>query len=211
MKTEAFIDLLAQGAGPARPLPLARRLLPALCAGWLLAALLALVLMGPLPAATFASPTPWIKWLPAAGLALLAWQWLQRSTRPLSLTGPARRRLQLGWLALAMLGLASLLAVPASARGPQLMGSSWWQCPLALVVLALPALALALRAARGLPAGQALQAGAALGLLAGCAAVAAYGLACPESSPAFVAVWYSSGLLLCMALGAVLGMHRLRW
>lgn len=211
MKTDALIELLAAGAGPAQPAPVARRLLPSLGGGLLLAAALALTLIGPLPAAAFASPTPWIKLLPVAALAVLAWKWLLRAARPASQTGPARHRLEAGWLSLAAVGLASLLLLPAGSRMAALLGTSWWQCPLTLAVLSLPAMGLVMNAARGLPVGRAGQAGAALGLLAGCAAAAGYALACPETSPAFVAVWYSCGMLICMVLGAALGARRLRW
>ncbi len=211
MRTDALIELLAKGAGPAQPVPVARHLLPYLGGGLLMAAALALLLIGPLPAAAFASPTPWIKLLPVAALAVLAWQWLLRAARPASQTAPARRRLEAGWLSLAAAGLGSLLLQPAGSRMAALLGSSWWQCPLTLAVLALPAMGLLMHAARGLPVGLASQAGAALGLLAGCTAAAGYALACPETSPAFVAVWYSSGMLICMAAGAALGARELRW
>ncbi|MGQ3095938.1 MAG: NrsF family protein, partial [Roseateles sp.] len=68
-----------------------------------------------------------------------------------------------------------------------------------------------LRAARGLPVVNPRRAGAAAGLLAGCTATAGYALACTETSAAFVAVWYSCGLLASMALGAWLGPRWLRW
>jgi hypothetical protein len=211
MKTEALIALLAQGAGEAQPLPVARRLVPALVLGLVLASGLAVVLIGLLPFSAFASPTPWIKLFPLGLLAGLAWQWMQRSVRPASITRPALRRLQSLWLVLALLGLGSLLVVPAQARMSALLGGTWWLCPLMLMALALPALAMVMHRARGLPVGRAGQAGAALGLLAGCVAAAGYALACPEASPAFVAVWYSCGLLLCMVVGAVVGRRRLRW
>lgn len=211
MKTDVLIDLLAKGAGPARPVSVARRLLPALSVSLLLAAVLALTLIGPLPATTFATLTPWVKLLPVAVLAALAWQWLVRGARPASQTAPAQRRLQAGWLSLVTVGLGSLLLVPAGSRITALLGNSWWQCPLTLTVLALPSMGLLIHAARGLPFGRAKQAGAALGLLAGCAAAAGYALACPEESPAFVAVWYSCGMLICMAVGGALGRRNLRW
>ena len=38
-----------------------------------------------------------------------------------------------------------------------------------------------------------------------------YALSCTELSPAFVAIWYSLGIALAGALGAVLGPRILRW
>lgn len=42
-------------------------------------------------------------------------------------------------------------------------------------------------------------------------AATVYGLHCPENTFTFVALWYSLGVLLLAALGAVLGRWVLRW
>jgi len=75
MKTEALIDFLARGAGPAPRAVAARRLLPAATAGAAVSVLLVMVLMGPVPAPLFATPAPWIK-LSYADLLALATGWL---------------------------------------------------------------------------------------------------------------------------------------
>ena len=38
-----------------------------------------------------------------------------------------------------------------------------------------------------------------------------YALACTEASPAFVAVWYTLGIIVTGAVGALLGPRVLRW
>ena len=49
------------------------------------------------------------------------------------------------------------------------------------------------------------------GLLAGAVGAFGYAFACEEASPAFVAAWYTLGMLMAGALGALLGPRVLRW
>lgn len=210
MKTDQLIAQLAQGAGPA-PRESLTRLLPGMLAGLLVAATVTVGLVGPLPAHEFATPLPWIKLGPAFLLLALAWAWVQRSARPASRVLPVRRRVLGCWALLIVLGLLSLMSLPEGARMKALMGATWYVCPCMLTMLSVPGLLLMLRAARGLPAGNARQTGAALGFLAGCISAIGYSLACPEASPAFVALWYSGGLVSTTLLGALLGPRWLRW
>jgi hypothetical protein len=55
------------------------------------------------------------------------------------------------------------------------------------------------------------EAGAAAGLLAGSAAATIYAFHCPESTPTFIAIWYTVGILLPALVGAALGRWLLRW
>jgi len=75
----------------------------------------------------------------------------------------------------------------------------------------LPALAAALWAVRGLAPTRPWAAGFAAGLLAGSVGAFGYSLSCPEASPAFVAAWYTLGIVLTGAVGAALGPRVLRW
>jgi len=54
-------------------------------------------------------------------------------------------------------------------------------------------------------------AGFAAGLLAGAIGAAGYALSCTEESTAFIAVWYSAGIVLTGLLGGALGGRLLRW
>jgi len=54
-------------------------------------------------------------------------------------------------------------------------------------------------------------AGAAAGLAAGAWAATLYCLHCPEVSAIFVLTWYSLGIGLAAALGALIGPYFLRW
>ena len=54
-------------------------------------------------------------------------------------------------------------------------------------------------------------AGAATGLLVGGLAATLYGLHCPEHTAAFVAVWYTLGMAIPTAMGALIGRFVWRW
>ncbi len=120
------------------------------------------------------------------------------------------------WLAAPIAGLA-LLALAELARAPfdnwpdMLMGKSWSQCPWRIVALSVPVfVGLCVVIRRQAPT-DLRAAGAAAGLLSGAVAATAYALACPESSAAFILVWYSGGIALATAIGALLGPKLLRW
>ena len=70
---------------------------------------------------------------------------------------------------------------------------------------------MALRALRGLAPTQLRLAGLAAGLLAGGVGAIGYALSCTEVGLPFVATWYSLGIALTGALGALLGPRLLRW
>lgn len=211
MKTESLIDLLARGAGPAPRHATARRLLPAAGFGLLVSAVLALAVIGPIPAALYATPVPWMKLGYAAALATAA-GWLTAClARPaMPATRPRHALLAVVGL-MALLGVAALATTPAGERLAALLGHSWLACPWNVLALSLPALAAALWALRGLAPTRPRAAGGAAGLLAGAVGAAGYSLSCPEASAGFVAAWYTLGIALTGGLGALLGPRLLRW
>jgi hypothetical protein len=211
MKTEQLIDMLARNAGPAPAALVARRLLPAAGLGLLASAGIAIGLFGVIPAALFSTPTPWTKLAYGGALALAAAALTARLSRPAAPSGQARWASVAVVLAMALVGLATLVAAPPGARLQTLLGASWISCPWAVLAVSLPALAAALWAVRGLAPTRPRQAGFAAGVLAGAIGACGYALSCPESSPAFVAAWYTLGIGLTGALGAALGPRVLRW
>ncbi|KPF44557.1 hypothetical protein D621_19030 [beta proteobacterium AAP51] len=211
MKTDALIELLARGAGPAPRALVLRRLSPAALVGLLASALVAVAGFGALPAAMFATAVPWTKMAYAGALALAAGWLTARLSRPAAPTAGPRRATVLVLLAMTALGLASLVFTPAGERLDGLLGKSWSSCPFSVLALSLPALAAALWAVRGLAPTRPRAAGFAAGLLAGSAGAFGYALSCPEASPAFVAVWYTLGIVFTAGLGALLGPRVLRW
>ena len=209
MRTDALVALLARGAGPAPRAPVARRLLPAALAGLALAAAAALLLIGPVPRELVAVPAWWAKLGYALALALAAGWLITRLARPAADARRAWRTLALVVGGMAAFALLSLWRAPA--RMDALLGESWLLCPWTVLLLSAPALAAVLWALRALAPTHARRAGFAAGLLAGALGALGYALACPELSPAFVAAWYSLGMLLSGALGAWLGPRVLRW
>jgi hypothetical protein len=206
-----LIDMLARNAGPAPRALAARRLVPAAGGGMLLSTAAALAFLGPIPSTLFATAAPWMK-LAYGGALALATGWLAaRLSQPAAPVSWPQGLVIAVLLLMAAAGAASLVAEPPGARVQALLGPSWLSCPWSVLVLSLPALAAALWAVRGLAPTRPRAAGWAAGLMAGSVGAIGYALACPEASPAFVAVWYTLGIALTGCLGAVLGPRVLRW
>ncbi len=212
MKTEAWIDILARGAGAAPRAAALRRLAPAGLAGLLMSTLLAVALLGPLPSAVFATSAPWIKLGYTGALAVAAGWLAARASVPMGRTKRPQQAVLAVVLAMALVAVAFLtFGTAPGERIDALMGRTWLQCPLNVLALSLPSLALTLWAMRGLAPTRPRLAGLAAGLLAGALGAFGYSLSCPEASPAFVAAWYTLGVVLTGAVGMALGGRLLRW
>jgi hypothetical protein len=211
MKTDALIDLLARGAGPAPRALAARRLSPAAVAGLLVSAGIAIAWFGAIPAQMFATAVPWTKMAYAGALALAAGWLTARLSRPAASIAQPRRATALVLLAMAVVGGVSLVSTAPGTRLDAILGESWSTCPWSVLALSLPALAASLWAVRGLAPTRPRAAGFAAGLLAGSVGAFGYSLSCPEASPAFVAVWYTLGIAFTGGVGAILGPRVLRW
>jgi hypothetical protein len=211
MKTESLIDMLARQAGPAPRALAARRLTPAVAGGLVLGVAGALAWIGPIPAELYADPGPWIKFVYAGLLAAAALWWVTRLGRPAAPVAAPARAAGGVVVAMGLLGAAALLAVPGGERMDALLGHSWAQCPLSVLLLSLPTLAGAFWALRGLAPTRLRLAGFAAGVLAGAVGAFSYALSCDELAPSFVAVWYTAGIGAAGVLGALLGPRLLRW
>ena len=211
MNTVAWVDMLARGAGAAPRSVALRRLGPAACAGLLASVMLALLVLGPLPASAFAALSVWLKLGYTGALAAAAGWLAARAGRPVPrVTVPGFAVLA---VVLLMVGLGASV-MGSSAPGDRmhvLMGNTALQCPWLVLALSLPALGLSFWAMRSLAPTQLRMAGFAAGLLAGAVGAFGYSLACPEASAAFVSVWYTLGIALTGVLGAALGPQVLRW
>lgn len=211
MKTAQLIDMLAQGAGPASSPATARRLCPSIVVGLVASCALVLLTIGPLPAATFGTPAPWIKLAYAISLGLAAALLTSRLARPIARLSSQIIAVAAVFLVMAGVAGLGLLQIPPGLRTATVLGQTWWMCPWLLLGFSLPTLAATFWAVRGLAPTRLRAAGFACGLLAGAVGAAAYSLACPESSAAFVAIWYSLGIAMTALLGAALGPRFLRW
>jgi len=172
---------------------------------------LALLIVGPRPAAMFASPGPWIKLGYALSLAASAALLTARLARPVARLTIPQTAVAAVFVAMALVGTATVLGTAQGERAAAILGQAWFACPWLLMGLSLPALGAIFWAVRGLAPTRLRKAGFSAGLLAGAIGAAGYALACPEASAAFVAIWYTLGIGLTAALGAALGPRVLRW
>jgi hypothetical protein len=211
MKTDTLIDMLARDAGPAPRALVARRLSPAAGVGLMASAIGAIAAFGLIPASLFATAVPWTKMGYASALAITAAWLTARLSRPAAPIARPRRAVTAVVVTMALVGAASLSLQPDGARVAALLGDSWLSCPWSVLLVSLPALAAALWAVRGLAPTRPRAAGFSAGIFAGALGAFGYSLSCPEVSLAFVAVWYTLGIVLTGALGAVLGPRVLRW
>ena len=113
---------------------------------------------------------------------------------------------------LIMIGaLVERAAQPVDLRIASMLGQSWRQCPLLIAGFSLPIFASLIFAFRRFATTRPAITGGFLGIASGAAAACLYCLHCPESSLAFVAIWYSLGVLLAGMIGFVTGSRLLRW
>ena len=211
MKTDELITMLSQGVGPAHRVSVAPRLLRAALVGGLVAATIVLTILGLIPNEMFFEPGPWIKIAYASTLGLAAAWLFSRLGKP----GASDTQALLCVLGVVMImgfsGLMSYLGTPEAERATALMGHSWLVCPWAILGLSLPVMAGSFWAMKGLAPTNLPLAGAACGLFSGSVAALVYALACTEPAAPFIAIWYTLGIAMCGALGALLGPKLLNW
>jgi hypothetical protein len=153
----------------------------------------------------------WIKWAYTGSLALCA------SLATLRLARPDAGGIGWLWLAvLPVLGLSAisvneLASVPSSQWLAMGLGASWKVCSTNVLLLSVPIFGGLLWSLRRLAPTRLRLAGATAGLTAGAWGATLYCLHCPESSAVFVLTWYTLGMALAAALGALLGPRLLRW
>jgi hypothetical protein len=213
MKTDELISMLATGVEPVPRRTTTRRLVLALAVGLPLAAAIMLMDYGmrsDLVEAMF-WPMLWVKILYPLFFAWAAFVLVQRLARPGVRGGWA-------WLALAapvvviwVMAAASWTSAEPADRMPLLMGQTWRSCAFSIAWISLPVFAAAIFALRGLAPTRPALAGAAAGAMAGGAGAMVYALHCPEMNAPFLAVWYLLGMLIPVAVGALIGPRLLRW
>ena len=213
MKTDDLLDALAADLAPAPARAVHARLLAGAGAAVVIA--LALVLfwlkLRPDLAVAVGGPTFWMKAAYTVALSLAGFLCAERLSRPATSARGGVTVAALAVAILAALGAAGLALAPSSERLTLMMGDSWRRCPVSILALAVPGLAIGLLIMRRFAPTRLRLAGAATGLLAGGVAASAYGLHCPETAPAFVALWYTLGITASAGLGALIGPWALRW
>jgi hypothetical protein len=153
----------------------------------------------------------WMKWaytISLAACAVLATVHLARpdATRPAGLW-----LLALPLLVMGVLAGVELAQTPAAGWPALLAGRSANVCSFWVLSLSLPIFAGLVWAFRRLAPDNLRLTGLMAGLAAGASSATLYSLHCPESAALFILVWYTLGMALAGAIGALVGPRLLRW
>jgi len=213
MKTEELVAALAAGAGPADARGPVRRFAVALVLGSLLAALAMAVLLGVRPTLGRDSGLAmfWVKLAFVGALAIAGLIAALRLSRPGASLGWPPYAAAVPTVGIWLVALIELARAEPAARLALVLGQTAAVCPFRIAGLALPVFVAALWAMKGLAPTRLRLAGAAAGLLAGGTGAFVYAFHCPELEAAFLGVWYVIGMLIPVALGALVGPRVLRW
>ena len=213
MRTDDLIAVLAGAAAPVPPGRALRRLLLACLIGVVGAALLVFGILGFKHDYAFQVRTApfWMKPAYAAWFAVGAFMLVDRMGRPGAKPTAGRLVVICAFAAIAILAAINLAMTAPDLRMHAVMGVSARFCPIAITISAIPALIAVLIALRGMAPTRLARAGLAAGLLAGGVGASVYALWCRETTAAFVAVWYTLGIVAVGGVGALLGPLVLRW
>lgn len=212
MKTHELIAALAEDAAPVKVLPVSRIVARDAFLG---AGLSGAVLLGWLGLrdmnAAVATSAFWMKFAFTLSLGTVGLIGLVGLARPGGRSRGAAFFVVAAFSLMSFLALREAISTPMTAQRELWMGHSSPMCLVRIVVLSAPvgaALILALR--RAAPTRPGL-AGAAAGLAAGGLGATLYGFFCTETAAPFVLLWYSLGIGVTIATGALIGKHALRW
>lgn len=213
MNTDDLILALAQDTKPVRSWQGAFALIAALAVGAAAAMALITVFLGDplLGTHSVGVMTFGVKMAFATSLMMLSGYLLYEAGRP----GHEPRK-GLPWIAapfvlVAILAAIGLGSAPAVATRAMIFGSSWQTCLLSVSLLSVPVYAAVVLAFRRLAPTDLKLTGLLAGLASGSTAALAYALHCPESSPAFLLIWYGSGIVIAGLAGRAAGPLLLRW
>ena len=211
--TEGLIRSLAAEVKPLRRGAAQMRLLAGIVAGSLFALLaLSLLLSAPLSAVAYTGvPAFTMKLAFAVAMAMATGILLLASGRPGQRIG-----MRLLWLGVPAALVAATAVMELMMKAPQfreqaLLGSTWQTCVLAIAGMSLPVLAGIVWAFRRLAPTNLPLTGLLAGLASGSAAAVVYALFCPETTAAFLATWYTLGIVAAGLIGLLVGPRLLRW
>lgn len=213
MQTEDLIKSLTADMQPTAPHALNRQLLRAIltgAVGTLLIFLIGYRTRADLAAAIKDWPTM-MKLTYALSMALCAWLLCEKLARP---GVSVKQLLWLPVLPAVMLGgmaLNTAFKAPDELRHYLWFGHSALYCPFNIALLSLPIFVMLVRGLRKAAPTQLRLTAAVAGLMSGAVATLFYSLYCTESSVQFVAAWYTLGMLLPAAYGALFGHRLLHW
>ncbi len=213
MNTEALIESLAKDVPPVGRNAVGWRLALGLVGGGMVTIVAVALLLGLRPDLDLAMRgfNFWMKWTYTISLGTIAIWATARLARPDSQKGPSLWIVVLPLAALAGIGAVELARTPSAEWLAMWLGYSWKLCSLLVFLLSAPIFIGLLWSFRKLAPTRLRAAGGTAGLAAGAWAATLYCLHCPEVSALFVLTWYTLGILLAAAVGALLGPRLLRW
>ncbi len=210
--TDELIDGLADRLVPVRAKLLERRLALAVAGGAIVVLALVVGLIGLRPDLKSATATGdfWVKLVYTGAIAMVALAGARRLARP-DVSGIKLTYFAVPVVALALLAIFELSSAPVDQRNALIFGNTWRECPVLIAAFALPLLAILLRLFAGFAPQRPRLTGAVVGLAAGATTATLYSLHCPETAMAFLLLWYSAGIAIIAAIGAIVGPRVLRW
>ncbi|HLZ82044.1 MAG TPA: DUF1109 domain-containing protein [Caulobacteraceae bacterium] len=211
--TDDLIDRLSRNLRPAPRGAVARRLALAVALGLAVSLAGVALSLGLRPDFSLAMTSRmfWMKLAYAGGYAAVGVFCVERLARPVGAAGGRLRWLAVPVILIAVLAVLQMARTPAPEMRAMVMGHSAMVCPWFIAATSAPLLVALIWAVRGLAPTQLRLAGALLGLTAGGFGALIYCLHCPEVGAPFVAIWYSLGMLIPCAIGALVGPRLLRW
>ena len=213
MNTDQLIATLAADLKPVPRYAIGRRLLVGIGAGGVITALLVAACLGLRPdldVAMLGFPF-WMKWTYTISLGIGASVMVARLARPEAAGLAGFWPVAIPFVLLAVLGVVELAHAPTGGWVAMWLGKTWTKCPWAVLALSAPIFLGLLWSFRRLAPTRLRVAGAAAGFAAGAWAATLYCLHCPEVSAIFVLTWYTLGILLAAAAGALLGPRLMHW
>lgn len=213
MNTDDLILRLGEDIKPADTKFVTQRLFVALATGSGLALFLLLVWQGLNPDLANAMKHRffWMKAGYCFALGVPAVMSISRLARPDGEAPPMAISFAAPIVIVAAIAALELVLTPSSQWLAMWLGHSWSLCPWRVLALSGPIFLGLLWAFRAFAPTKLRLVGALAGLSAGALGAIVYGLHCPESSALFLLTWYSLGMGLATAVGALVGPRLLRW
>jgi len=212
MRTDDLIGQLSANLEPVKRGAIGRLLLGTILIGMIGSAVVMLGMLGLRHdfSSAMMSFGMWTKLAYTLAIAVFGFLLVERAGRPGAEMSKPALLLALPVLAIILLAILQMSA-PGADMPKLVMGRSSRVCATNVLIVALPTLAATFWALRRLAPTRLTQAGALAGLFAGGAGAFVYCFHCTESTAPFIAIWYSLGIALTTALGALLGRRFLRW
>ena len=212
MRTDDLIAQLSDGLQPVKQGAVTRLLVGAVVLGVLgsIAMMLGMIGLRHDFATAITSFGMWTKLVYTFAIAVFGFWLVERAGRPGAKMTRPLLFLALPLLAIALLSMLQMSAPHADMPG-LVMGHSSRVCAPLVLMTALPTLAATFWALKRLAPTRLRTAGAIAGLFAGGAGAFVYSFHCTEGAAPFIAIWYTLGIVVTTAAGALLGPRMLRW